>query len=210
MEILLEPTSNKLMFSISIGETVTHWFILIVLSALRRFDNENMLSLMNLILRLILTDLQAYTYYCQLKVNAARVDGKEIIITESFVRRDLRLADEDGVDYLPNSTIFENLELMGCQEAMRDTIAQTRFENVSKLSNDSLLARARVDSSENEQSLREDASIKGGKIHDIDADEDITLVNDQDDAEIFDVTDLHGEEVFVEKELAVKDVIDEV
>nr|GEU94091.1 hypothetical protein [Tanacetum cinerariifolium] len=64
MEILLEPTSNKLMvasdtlidfqikFSISIGETVTHWFTLITLSALRRFDNENTLSLMNLILRL--------------------------------------------------------------------------------------------------------------------------------------------------------------
>nr|GEU64023.1 hypothetical protein [Tanacetum cinerariifolium] len=37
-------------FSISIGETVTHWFTLIVMSALRRSDNENMLSLMNLIL----------------------------------------------------------------------------------------------------------------------------------------------------------------
>nr|GEW89869.1 hypothetical protein [Tanacetum cinerariifolium] len=70
MEILLEPTSNKLMvasdtlidfqikFSISIGETVTHWFTLIVLSTLRRSDKENMLSLMNLILRSILTDLQ--------------------------------------------------------------------------------------------------------------------------------------------------------
>nr|GEV62211.1 hypothetical protein [Tanacetum cinerariifolium] len=33
------------------------------------------------------------------------------------------------------------------------------------------------------------------KINDIDADEDITLVNDQDDAEMFDVNDLHGEEV---------------
>nr|GEV51107.1 hypothetical protein [Tanacetum cinerariifolium] len=32
-----------------VGETVTHWFTLIVLSALRRSDNENMLSLMNLI-----------------------------------------------------------------------------------------------------------------------------------------------------------------
>ncbi|GKF24350.1 hypothetical protein Tco_0076672, partial [Tanacetum coccineum] len=29
----------------------------------------------------------------------------------------------------------------GCQEAMGDTIAQTRFENVSKHSNDSLLAK---------------------------------------------------------------------
>nr|GEZ40108.1 hypothetical protein [Tanacetum cinerariifolium] len=54
MEILLEPTSNKDM----VGETVTHWFTLIALSALRHSDNENMLSLMNLILMSILTDLQ--------------------------------------------------------------------------------------------------------------------------------------------------------
>ncbi|GJU06592.1 hypothetical protein Tco_1123022 [Tanacetum coccineum] len=146
----------------------------------------------------------------------ALVDGKKIIITESSVRRDLQLADEEGVDCLPNSTIFEQLTLMGkpkrkdtqvpqpidpiknvayeavykelgdslvraattassleveqdngninktqskatpnesssqgtnsgggpgCQETMRDTIAQTRFESVSKHSNDSLLAR---------------------------------------------------------------------
>nr|GFD08734.1 hypothetical protein [Tanacetum cinerariifolium] len=38
----------------------------------------------------------------------------------------------------------------------------------------------------------------------------ITLVNDQDDAEMFDVNDLHGEEVFVEKEVVDKEVNDEV
>ncbi|GJW50067.1 putative ribonuclease H-like domain-containing protein [Tanacetum coccineum] len=43
----------------------------------------------------------------------ALVDGKKIIITESSVRRDLQLADEEGVDCLPNSTIFEQLALMG-------------------------------------------------------------------------------------------------
>nr|GEZ75290.1 putative reverse transcriptase domain-containing protein [Tanacetum cinerariifolium] len=207
----------------------------------------------------------------------ARVDGKEIIIAESSVRKDLQLTDEDGVDCLSNSTIFENLELMRkpnrknthvpqpsgstkhiadeavhkergdrlvraattassleaeqdggninktqskatpneasssrttsgggprYQEAMGDTIAQTRVENVSKLSNDSQLARARVDSSKDEPNLGEDAS-KHGRIKAIDADEDTTLVNDQDDvddAEIFNVDDLHGEEVFVEKE----------
>nr|GEU99882.1 hypothetical protein [Tanacetum cinerariifolium] len=48
----------QIKFHISIGETVTYWFTLIALSALRRFDNENMLSLMNLILMSILTDLQ--------------------------------------------------------------------------------------------------------------------------------------------------------
>ncbi|GKA69653.1 hypothetical protein Tco_0775717 [Tanacetum coccineum] len=41
----------------------------------------------------------------------ALVDGKKIIITESSVRRDLQLADEEGVDCLPNSTIFEQLTL---------------------------------------------------------------------------------------------------
>nr|GEV77432.1 ATPase, F1/V1/A1 complex, alpha/beta subunit, zinc knuckle CX2CX4HX4C [Tanacetum cinerariifolium] len=48
----------QIKFSISIGETVTHWFTLIVLSAMRRSDNENMRSWMNLILMSILTDLQ--------------------------------------------------------------------------------------------------------------------------------------------------------
>nr|GEX02696.1 hypothetical protein [Tanacetum cinerariifolium] len=64
----------------------------------------------------------------------------------------------------------------------------------------------RVDSSKDDQSLGEDASKQGKKIHDINADEDITLVNDQDDAEIFNVNDLHGKEVFVEKELTNKEV----
>ncbi|GKA50330.1 hypothetical protein Tco_0743403 [Tanacetum coccineum] len=114
-----------------------------------------------------------------------------------------------------------------CQETMGDTIAQTRFENVSKLSNDSLLARgneiaslkrrvkklekkrssrthklkrlykvglsARVESSDDEEDLGEDASKQGKKINAIDADEDITLVNVQDDAdkEMFDVDALN-------------------
>nr|GEX60348.1 ribonuclease H-like domain-containing protein [Tanacetum cinerariifolium] len=72
---------------------------------------------------------------------------------------------------------------------------------------------ARVDSFEDDQSLGEDASKQGRKIHYIDADEDITLVNDidvdeditlvnyQNDAEMFDVNDLHGEEVSVDGEV---------
>ncbi|GKD20084.1 hypothetical protein Tco_1221787 [Tanacetum coccineum] len=43
----------------------------------------------------------------------ALLDGKKIVITESFVRRDLQFADEDGTDCLPTTTIFENLKLMG-------------------------------------------------------------------------------------------------
>ncbi|GJS35447.1 hypothetical protein Tco_0533829 [Tanacetum coccineum] len=54
---------------------------------------------------------------------------------------------------------------------------------------------------------QEDASKRGRKIHDIDADEDITLENVY-AAEMFDVNDLHGDEVFVEKDVPIKEVSD--
>ncbi|GJQ90528.1 hypothetical protein Tco_0001667 [Tanacetum coccineum] len=43
----------------------------------------------------------------------ALVDRKKIIITEATIRRDLQLEDADGIDCLPNATIFEQLTLMG-------------------------------------------------------------------------------------------------
>nr|GEV11325.1 hypothetical protein [Tanacetum cinerariifolium] len=43
----------------------------------------------------------------------AKVDGKKIIVTKSSVRKDLRLADEKGIDCLPDSTISEQIALMG-------------------------------------------------------------------------------------------------
>ncbi|GJS82326.1 hypothetical protein Tco_0748867 [Tanacetum coccineum] len=76
------------------------------------------------------------------------------------------------------------------QETMGDTIAQTRSENVSKLSNDPLLAR-------------EDAS-KQGRIADIDANKDIYLVNVWTDEDMFGVNDLGGDEVIVESVDVVK------
>ncbi|GKA56836.1 uncharacterized mitochondrial protein-like protein [Tanacetum coccineum] len=46
----------------------------------------------------------------------ALVDGKKLIISESYVRRDLQLEDAEGIDCLPNSTIFEQLALMGYEK----------------------------------------------------------------------------------------------
>ncbi|GJY24065.1 hypothetical protein Tco_0397723 [Tanacetum coccineum] len=40
------------------------------------------------------------------------VDGQTISITEASVRRHLQLADADGISYLPNTDIFEQLSLM--------------------------------------------------------------------------------------------------
>ncbi|GJZ18331.1 uncharacterized mitochondrial protein-like protein [Tanacetum coccineum] len=95
-----------------------------------------------------------------------------------------------------------------CQETMGDTITQTRFENVSKTSNDSLLAGvntprsdedslklkelmelSRIESSEDEGLGEEDAS-KQGWIDDIDVNEDIYLVNIHRDEDMFEVNDL--------------------
>ncbi|GJU03703.1 hypothetical protein Tco_1114041 [Tanacetum coccineum] len=190
----------------------------------------------------------------------ALVDGKKIIVTELTIRRDLQLEDakdeaihkELGDSLVRAATTASSLEAEQdsgggpwCQETMGDTIAQTKFENVSKHSNDSLLARdneiaslkrrvnklekkrssrthklkrlykfgltARVESSRDEESLGEDAS-KQGRINAIDADEEITLVNVQDDAdnEMFDVNVLGSEEVFVagQNENVVEEVVD--
>ncbi|GJU23998.1 hypothetical protein Tco_1162619 [Tanacetum coccineum] len=40
------------------------------------------------------------------------VDGQTIAITKAYVRRHLKLADEDGISSLPNTEIFEQLTLM--------------------------------------------------------------------------------------------------
>ncbi|GJT70990.1 hypothetical protein Tco_1030276 [Tanacetum coccineum] len=100
----------------------------------------------------------------------ALVDGKKITITESSVRRDLQLMRLSIRSWVRAATTASSLEAeqdngninktrskatpnesssLGttsgggarCQETTGDTIAQTRFENVSKHFNDSLLAR---------------------------------------------------------------------
>ncbi|GJX61479.1 hypothetical protein Tco_0294379 [Tanacetum coccineum] len=77
----------------------------------------------------------------------ALVDGKKIIITESSVRRDLQLADEEGVDCLPNSTIFEQLTLMGPKTTAWNEFSSTMasaiiYKAVHKELGDSLVRAA--------------------------------------------------------------------
>ncbi|GJV07108.1 putative ribonuclease H-like domain-containing protein [Tanacetum coccineum] len=55
----------------------------------------------------------------------ALVEGKKIIITEAFVRRDLQLADKNSIDCLPNSTIFEQLALMGPETTVWNAFSST-------------------------------------------------------------------------------------
>ncbi|GKC03956.1 hypothetical protein Tco_0995566 [Tanacetum coccineum] len=60
----------------------------------------------------------------------ALVDGKKIIITESTVRRDLQLEDDEGVDWLPNSTIFEQLTLMGSKTTAWNEFSSTMASTI--------------------------------------------------------------------------------
>ncbi|GJR52108.1 putative ribonuclease H-like domain-containing protein [Tanacetum coccineum] len=59
--------------------------------------------------------LRAKTINWEVQLQAL-VDGKKVIITESTVRRDLQLEDAEGVNCLPNATIFEQLTLMGYEK----------------------------------------------------------------------------------------------
>ncbi|GKA07795.1 putative ribonuclease H-like domain-containing protein [Tanacetum coccineum] len=64
----------------------------------------------------------------------ALVDGKKIIVTESFVRRDLQLADEEGIDCLPNFTIFEELTRMGPKTTAWNEFSSTMVSVIIYLS----------------------------------------------------------------------------
>ncbi|GKB12290.1 hypothetical protein Tco_0846213 [Tanacetum coccineum] len=55
----------------------------------------------------------------------ALVDGKKVIITESTIIRDLHLEDAEGVDCLPNATIFEQLTLMGAKTTAWNEFSST-------------------------------------------------------------------------------------
>ncbi|GKF42606.1 hypothetical protein Tco_0125948 [Tanacetum coccineum] len=56
----------------------------------------------------------------------AKVDGNTIVITESFVTKDLHFNDEDGITCLTNTEIFENLQLMG-YEKLSDKLTSYKY-----------------------------------------------------------------------------------
>nr|GFA40087.1 hypothetical protein [Tanacetum cinerariifolium] len=93
----------------------------------------------------------------------------------------------------PNESSSQGIDSDGgpsCQDTIRDTISQTRVLDLEK--------------------TKTTQALKWRKIHDIDADEDITLVNDQDNEQMFKVNDLQGKEVFVQEDVADKEVTDKV
>nr|GEV33866.1 reverse transcriptase domain-containing protein [Tanacetum cinerariifolium] len=169
----------------------------------------------------------------------ANVDGKKVVISEASSRRDLWFRDKWDRGNIsktqskatPNEPSFPGTSSGGGprrQDIIRDTIAQTRSENVSKFSNDPLLAGVNTPRSEegslklkelmelctnlqqrvfdlettNTAQAKEISSLKRRvkRLEKKRRDEDIFGVNDQDDTLMFDTDkDLQGEEVVVEE-----------
>nr|GEW44545.1 putative ribonuclease H-like domain-containing protein [Tanacetum cinerariifolium] len=125
----------------------------------------------------------------------AKVDGKKVIISEASIRRDLQFADER------DEAVYEE---WGDRMVRAATTASSLEAEQDSGNIDKTQSKAKPNKS---SSQRTDLSVSPrcqqaigdiiAQTSDIDADEDITLVNDQDkdDAEMFDADkDLGGEE----------------
>ncbi|GJT96642.1 uncharacterized mitochondrial protein-like protein [Tanacetum coccineum] len=117
-----------------------------------------------------------------------------------------------------------------CQETMGDYIAQTRFENLSKLSNDSLLTREKTKTTQQNEIASLKRRVKKleqkkrsrthglKRLHKVGMSRRVESSGDEEslddaDNEIFDMDALTGDEVFAEQEVTAKDVnltVDEV
>ncbi|GJY21048.1 hypothetical protein Tco_0393614 [Tanacetum coccineum] len=65
----------------------------------------------------------------------AQVDGKQRTISESSIRKDLKLKDEEGISTLPDAELFENLTLMAVEPASppRDDSHEEAFPTATSL-----------------------------------------------------------------------------
>ncbi|GJS28020.1 hypothetical protein Tco_0488640 [Tanacetum coccineum] len=121
---------------------------------------------------------------------------KQIYVNPSHTKKIFANMKREGKDFSGRITpLFERMMVQPTQDEGVDS----GLERLKKVS----MSR-RVESSEDQESLgdHEDASKHGRSIEDIDKDADVSLVDDtqrrSDDADMFDIDDLHGDEVNVD------------
>ncbi|GJR60595.1 retrovirus-related pol polyprotein from transposon TNT 1-94 [Tanacetum coccineum] len=159
----------------------------------------------------------------------ALIHKKKVIITETSIRSDLHLEDAGGTDCLPTATIFEELARIGYSvldlekakdaqakeiDALKKRVQKLERKKKSRTTGLQRLRKVgesrRVESSKDKETLgdHEDASKQRRRIKDIDKDADVSLVDDTqrrlDDAEMFDINDLHGDEINVDMPVGEK------
>ncbi|GJT22715.1 hypothetical protein Tco_0892652 [Tanacetum coccineum] len=160
------------------------------------------------------TIIQPSTSQPQLKQRSRRPNRKDTEIPQSSGPTS-NIADEainkemdDSLARAATTATGLDAVVPGTKKPWRILLLKLGFENVSKTSNDSLLAGVNIPRKQAKQ---------GRKIDDINKDAEITLVDETQgrygDEEIFDTGVLDGDEVLVEPEVTVKDVnlsVDEV
>ncbi|GKD78872.1 hypothetical protein Tco_1341493, partial [Tanacetum coccineum] len=157
----------------------------------------------------------------------ALVDKKQVILTETSIRRDLKLDDAKGTDCLLNDVIFEQLSKMGRKQRKETKVSQDETQHddsVPTPSNDPPPSgkgcSSKGDCWFKEEGLevgkekeikyyREDPSKQGWKIANIDQDAKVTLIDETqrrlNDEDMFGVNDLHGDEVIADMAVGEKE-----
>ncbi|GJU45608.1 hypothetical protein Tco_1202874 [Tanacetum coccineum] len=144
----------------------------------------------------------------------ALVDKKKVIITETSVRSDLQLKDVEelvtndtenvaSVHTHSNDPLLSGEDRLKLNELME--LCASLSQRVLDLENTKISQATEI----TELKKREDASKQGRKIADIDADVEVTLVDETQgriEEEMFDTGILDGEEVFAEQGVVEKEV----
>ncbi|GJW79244.1 hypothetical protein Tco_0140926 [Tanacetum coccineum] len=149
----------------------------------------------------------------------ALVDKKKVIIMELSIRSNLHLEDAGGTNYFLTATIFEELARMGPQkkQSRRKQRKETKVpqdethhdDSVPIPSNDPLLSEEgpKVERIKKSRTTGLKRLRKFGKSRRVESSEDKDIDENQgrsDDAEMFDIDDLHGDEVIVDMTVGEK------
>ncbi|GJU45426.1 retrovirus-related pol polyprotein from transposon TNT 1-94 [Tanacetum coccineum] len=143
----------------------------------------------------------------------ALIDKKKLIITETSIRSDLhseecRKVHEEVLD-LEKAKSDQAIEIASLKKRVYKLEKGRMFRTTGLKRLKKAGATRRIESSNDSLGAQEDASKQGRRIKDIDADAEVTLVNEtqerQDEDLMFDTGVLDGDEMFVDATIGKKD-----
>nr|GEY12807.1 hypothetical protein [Tanacetum cinerariifolium] len=140
----------------------------------------------------------------------ALVDGKNFIVNEASIRRDLRLDDAEVLD-LEKARTAQAGEIASLKKRVKKLERRNKLRTSGLKRLRKVGTARRIESSEDEDlGDQEDASKQGRIIADINAEEGVTLVDEtreMNDQDMFDTCVLDDDEVVTEKEVSTADPV---
>ncbi|GJS99634.1 putative ribonuclease H-like domain-containing protein [Tanacetum coccineum] len=128
------------------------------------------------------------------------VDRKKIVSTESIVRRDLQLEDDEGIDCLSNAIIFEKLALMGMVKNLDNAGKFLMYLRRSKRK-DTEVSQSSDPTNVVDEAINEEPNCSSLGDYKFEAESQEGRYEEED---MFGVNDLDGDEVVVESEVTDK------